>query len=227
MSQLTEFDIGQIKAHRYHKLSALTISQILVKPGTGRKKEYWTEGAIQRVINKLEAEPSWRGEREEGSGAPRKTTKAQDDALYKYVTKPGRRGMEKVTVAVLRKHFLWARKLSNTLLEERLYEAGLRWLRRRNKSGVTSQYLPERIRYCNWVLTLPSQHLMNWGYTDGICFYLDRTRDQNEHTQIAAVGSMVWRHADHRDAMHQECLCPSAYQSQVSLPGLVGVFSLG
>ena len=213
MTQLGTFDLGQIKAHRHHGLSALSISQILVKPGTGpgtrKKKEFWTEGAIQQAIWKLEEDPSWRGERQEGSGAPRKTTAAQDKALYNYVVKPGRRGEEKVTVKALRKHFQWTRGVSDTLLEERLYEAGLRWLRRRGKTVVTSIYLRDRVAYCHRVLRLHNEALLNWAYTDGTTFFIDRTAGENEQSQRAALGPFVWRHADHRDCMFQECLGPS------------------
>ena len=73
IAHFSPFDIGQIKAHAYHGLSADRIAEILVKPkrGPGRKKLHWTKGAVQRIINKLEDEPGWRGEREEGSGATR------------------------------------------------------------------------------------------------------------------------------------------------------------
>ena len=107
MSHFSPFDVGQIKAHAYHGLSADRIAEILVKPkrGPGRKKLHWTEGAVQRIINKLEDEPGWRGEREEGSGATRKTTKSQDLALYNALIKS--RGKYKVTVPWLRRKFPW------------------------------------------------------------------------------------------------------------------------
>ena len=84
MAHFSPFDIGQIKAHAYHRLSADRIAEILVKPkrGPGRKKLYWTKGVVQRIINKLEDEPGWRGEREEGSGATRKTTKCASSGAY-------------------------------------------------------------------------------------------------------------------------------------------------
>ena len=72
-------------------------------------------------------------------------------------------------------------------------------------------YLRPRILYCQKVLLMHNQTLLQWAYTDGTVFYLDRTAAENEETQMAALGSFVWRHTDHRDALFQECLGPSTY----------------
>ena len=52
-------------------------------------------GMIGKIIQRLKAEPGWRGERAEGSGRPRETTEAEDKALVRTVKK--RRGQEKTT----------------------------------------------------------------------------------------------------------------------------------
>ena len=80
--QFTGFDIGQIHAHMYHGLGATAISRILTKPDG---KTHWTDTAIQNAMDKLTAAPTWKGVREEGSGAPRKTTEAQDKLIMKAV----------------------------------------------------------------------------------------------------------------------------------------------
>ena len=170
MSQLGPFEIGQIKAHLYHELTGATIVDILKKPDG---KSLWSNTTIYSAIDKLVENPSWRGEREEGSGAPRKTDKEQDKALEKYVCK--NRGREKVTVAVLKREFVWTRIVGNNLLEERLHDAGLKWLRRRRKTIVAKKYIQERIDYCNAVLFKWQSALDTWAYTDGTTFFFDRT----------------------------------------------------
>ena len=89
MAHFTPFEIGQIKAHAYHGMSGAAISKILFKPGStsGRGSKTWSEQAVQDVIKKLRDFPWWRGERDEGSGRPRETTKAQDNTIYKEVLK--------------------------------------------------------------------------------------------------------------------------------------------
>ena len=60
--QMTAFEIGQVKAHMYHGLGATEISRILVKPDG---KSHWSDTAVQNQIDKLEADPSWKGARQE------------------------------------------------------------------------------------------------------------------------------------------------------------------
>ena len=128
------------------------------------------------------------------------------------------RGKQKVTVTVLIKHFLWLRPLSRDLVEDRLHEAGLKWLRRRGKYKVGVVYLQERLDYCATVQRLQQRTLFTWAYTDGTVFYLDRTYDELEQTQQAALGKSVWRRSENRDALFQECLGPSAYSKGQGLP---------
>ena len=213
MSHLGPFELGQIKAHLYHGLSGAEIARILKKPDG---KSEWKKQAIYNAIDKLAENPSWRGEREEGSGAPRKTTKAQDKALERYVVK--NRGKAKVTVQVLRRAFPWTRNVGNTLLEERLHEAGLVWLRRRRKTIVAKAYLQERIQYCESILAKRQSTLDSWAFTDGTVFYLDRAEAENEETQYAALGGWVWRYTDGRDALFQENLGPSSYNKAQGTP---------
>ena len=50
-------------------------------------------GMIGKIIQRLKAEPGWRGERAEGSGRPRGTAEAEEKALVRTFKK--RRGQEK------------------------------------------------------------------------------------------------------------------------------------
>jgi len=213
MPQLGPFDVGQIKAHLHDGLKGADILKILKQPDG---KTLWSHQTVYSAIDKLQENPSWRGEREEGSGAPRKTDKTQDKALERYVNK--NKGRQKVTVLVLRRVFAWTRGVGDSLLEDRLHEAGLKWLRRRRKTVVTKEYLPERIAYCRSVLPLWQSTLDTWAYTDGTTFYLDRTAAENEETQRAALGGWVWRYTDARDALFQENLGPSSYKKGQGIP---------
>ena len=73
--QLTPFEVGQVKAHMEHGLGCTAISNRVSKPDG---KTTFGETTIQNCMRKLEQNPDWRGERKEGSGAPRKTTTKQD-----------------------------------------------------------------------------------------------------------------------------------------------------
>ena len=169
----------------------------------------WTDTAIRGVMNKLDADPHWQGDRASGSGRPRKTSKTMDKQIVKFVVT--NRGRKKVTVMKVRKQLPELRSVSKSLVESRLREADYAYLRRRKKSKVSKLYLQDRVDYCEAVRKKHKLTLEKWAYTDGTVYYLDRTEEENEQTQTAALGSMVWRRADRSDAMYQDCLGPSGY----------------
>ena len=82
--QLTPFEVGQVKAHLEHGLSGREIARRVFK--ADGKTTYGSQ-AILNCITKLTENPRWRGERAKGSGAPRKTTAAQDKAIIKWLLK--------------------------------------------------------------------------------------------------------------------------------------------
>ena len=166
--QLSPFDVGQIKAHMYHGLGAADIRRIMRKP-TGRKK--WSLPTISTAVNKLTQNPKWRGEREEGSGRPRVTTAKQDQKIVDHVFE--KRGRKKTTVTSIKREFPDLRKFSSSTIERRLDDAGLGYLRRRDKSKVPTIHLKPRVSYCKIVLKTP-QHILNqWAYVDGTAYYLE------------------------------------------------------
>ena len=59
MARLTPFEVGQIKAHLYHGMGPAAMASI-VKKADG---QFVSKQAVCNVINKLEADPKWRGER--------------------------------------------------------------------------------------------------------------------------------------------------------------------
>ena len=221
--RLTPFEIGQIKAHLEHDLSAAEIARRVTRADG---KTTFGETAIRNCIEKLKENPAWRGERAEGSARPRKTTPKQDKAMVKWLLK--QRGQQKVSVSALQKQFPHLRKLSKTLVEERLHEANLEYLRRRRKSIVTKQYLAERVKYCESVKRKHQATLERWAYTDGTVFYVDRTASEAEDSKRRALGTHVWRRADNKDAMYQDCLGPSSYSKGQGAPVRVwGVLASG
>ena len=204
--QLGPFEVGQIKAHVEHGLGCTAIAKKVFKADG---KTRFGETTIVNCMNKLKTNPSWRGERDEGSGAPRKTTKAQDTQVVQWLLR--KRGERKVSVGRLKKQFPFLRGLSDTLVEERLYEADLVYLRRRRKPIVTKEYLRERINYCHGVKRKHDATLLKWAYTDGTTYFLDRTEPEHQHSQRHSLGTHVWRRSDNTDALYQDCIGPSSY----------------
>jgi len=196
-----------------HGLGCTSIAQ-RVKKADG--KTAFGETAIANCMNKLQESPGWRGERAAGSGAPRKTSENQDKDIAKWAV--ANRGKTKVTVTRLKKQFPFLRKLSDTLVEERLAEADLHWLRRRNKSIVVAQHRAGRVAYCQSVKRKHQATLERWAYVDGTTYYCDRTADEHEHTARRALGSHVWRKSDNSDALYADCVGPSCYNKAQGKP---------
>ena len=220
---LTPFEVGQIKAHSHHGLGPVAIAKILLKPDG---KTHWSVQAIADALAWLEQDPSWRGERQEGSGRPRVTTPQQDKQVVREVFKM--RGSTKVTVTYLKKKFLHLRDVANGTVESRLHEANLSWLRRRRKFLVPSKYLRPRKAFAKRVQKMHSSTLHKWAYTDGTVFFLDRTEEENEDSQRRALGSHVWRMTDGKDALFQDTIGPSSYGKAQGKPVKVwGMLSEG
>ena len=102
-----------MKAHLHHEMNPADIARIVLKPDG---KTHYSVTTIHNIIDKLNNDPMWRGERQAGSGASRQTTAKQDALIAKEVLK--KRGRRKVTVAMLKKNFVWLRSFGNTLVEE-------------------------------------------------------------------------------------------------------------
>lgn len=211
-TQLTPFDVGQIAAHMHHGLGPLQISR-LVKRADGTT---FSDTAISNAMEKLQNNKKWRGEQEPRTGRPRKTTEALDRKIVATVKKL--RGKRVVTCNYLRKVYPQLKQVSNSLIEERLHDAGLRHLRRRRKSVVAKHHLKPRLDYCRWVLKKQQRTLERFCYTDGTVFFLDRTEEENEQTQRAALGSRVWRQVDGSDGLWGDCVGPSAYSKSQGIP---------
>ena len=78
-----------------------------------------------------------------------------------------KRGSVKITARVIRKLIPEARSVSVRLLQRRLEDAGLAWLRRRRKTLVPAQHKEVRVEFAKWVIRRTSAILKRWAYTDG------------------------------------------------------------
>ena len=212
MARLTPFEVGQIKAHLDHGLAATAIAAIV-------KKADGAHVSVQGVCDakaKLEEDPSWRGERAVGSGRPRKTPPSMDKTIVREVFRA--RGRAKVTVAYLKKKYRALRPLSDSLVQDRLHEAGLQYLRRRRKTLVPGKYKDSRMKFAARVKCMRESTLKRWAYSDGTVFFLDRDDADAESSSRAALGRFVWRRADGKDALSGDCVGPSSYTKGQGVP---------
>ena len=222
MARLSAFEVGQIKAHLHHGLGPTAIAGIVLKADGSHV-------SVQGVCDteaKLEADPAWRGERAAGSGRPRKTQPSMDRTILRAVVRG--RGRAKVTVAYLKKQYPELRPLSNSLVQGRLHEAGLKYLRRRRKTLVPGQHKDARMAFAQRVQRMHASTLDRWAYTDGTVFFLDRDAADNESSRRAALGRFVWRRTDGKDALYGDCVGPSSYAKGQGVPVRVwGLLSHG
>ena len=162
---------------------------------------------VGKVLRRHRSDPTWRGDRQEGSGRPRSTTPQQDEAIAKYVV--ARRGKEVITSKKV-KHRL--RLGSRSLVQRRLREKGLSWLRRRSKTLVPAESLVARLACAARVMKCTSAYLRRWVYSDGCSFYLDRSSAEVQNAERLSLGKFVYRMADGSDALYKDCVGPSSYK---------------
>ena len=167
-----------------------------------------TVRAVDDVIAKKKAEPEWRGE-EVHSGRPKILTASQQQQLVDLVF--AERGRAKVTIKYCRKRLRFLRKVSRQTVERALYDAGLRWLRRRSKTLVPHLGKVARMRYADWLLSRRQEFLNRFAYTDGTTFYLARGPAEEANKKRAALGKHVWRMANGKDGLWDENVGPSLY----------------
>ena len=74
------------------------------------------------------------------------------------------------------------------------------------------------MEYCLSVKRKHTSTLEKWAYTDGTVYYLDRTAVEKESSKRRALGAHVWRRADNRDALYEDCIGPSNYGKGQGVP---------
>ena len=120
-----------------------------------------------------------------------------------------RRGQEKLTSGKVKRRL---DVTSVSLVQRRLREVGLRWLRRRCKALVPEASVPERLAWAARVKRCSAEYLRRWVYTDGCSFYLDKDMPAAESSARAALGKFVWRMEDGTDSLYRQCVGPSSYK---------------
>ena len=210
-AKLGPFEVGQIVALDAVGYSHREISEVAVKED-GSAIPF---GSVGRALRKRAADSTWTGQREEGSGRLRDTTPAQDKAITKEVL--AHCGETKMTAPKVRAR-LGLKAKSIRLIQRRLREAELKWLRRRRKSLVPKAELVPRKRWALWAKRQKDALFRRIVYTDGITFYLDQGAAAVESGTRAALGTFVWRYADHKDALSKDCIGPSRYSKSQGSP---------
>ena len=183
---------------------------VLKKDGTAP-----TMRAVDDVIAREKAEPEWRGE-EVHTGRPKSLTVDQQQQLVDLVF--AERGKAKVTVKFCRKRLRFLRNVSRKTVERALYDAGLRWLRRRTKTLVPKLGKSPRVEYADSLLSRRQDFLNRFAYTDGTTFYLARHPAEVPDKRRLALGKHVWRMANGKDGLWDENVGPSLYAKAQGLP---------
>ena len=148
--------------------------------------------------------------------ASRAVQPALDKQIIKLVFK--KRGSVMVTIKYVQKMIKAARKVCSRTIGRRLGDAGLEWLRRRPKSLVPAAHKVSRLEWAAWVLGRTSATLTRWAFSDGTSFYLGRSENEVEQKTRGALGPFVWRHADGRDGLFEDCVGPSSYWKAQGMP---------
>ena len=205
-SKLGPFEVGQVWALHREGFSHRDIAERVTR---GRDGEGPTVGAICQVVQRLDAEPTWTGDRASGSGRKRKTTPAEDKALVRAAKR--HRGSQKINSTTLQVLASPACRVSNRTIRRRLRASGLRYLRRRSKTLVPRGSVAARLAWASWVKMQSRPFLARWVYTDGASFYLGRTDGEHESAARLALGLHVWREHATKDALYKDCVGPSSY----------------
>ena len=91
-------------------------------------------------------------------------------------------------------------------------------MRRRRKSLVPTEHKKARLTWAAWVLKQSSRMLSRWIYTDGTVFYLARCASELTQKRRLALGPMVWRQANGRDGLYEDCVGASSYAKAQGTP---------
>ena len=75
-----------------------------------------------------------------------------------------------------------------------------------------------RLDFAAWTLGRTTATLARWAYTDGTVFYLVRSQSELEVKQRGSLGPYVWRQANGKDALYEDCVGPSLYWKAQGAP---------
>ena len=220
--RLDAFTRGQIFGLRQGGAGRLEITR-LVKKKDGKHP---TVRTVDNILSKKEDDPSWHGEDSRAGGRPAALSKSDVGAVTRLVFRE--RGKAVVTAPYCMKRLPFLRKVTKQTVRNALHNAGLAWLRRRQKAAVPKRHLEQRKQYCSWVLRQRPAFLKHFAYTDGTTFYLARGPAEQEGKQRAALGTRVYRMANGKDGLWDENVGPSLYAKAQGTPVKIwGLFADG
>ena len=75
-----------------------------------------------------------------------------------------------------------------------------------------------RLDFAAWTLGRTTATLARWAYTDGTVFYLARSQSELEEKQRGSLGPYVWRQANGKDALYEDCVGLSLYWKAQGTP---------
>ena len=165
--------------------------------------------AIDAVLAKARADPTWEGLDSSAGGRPRELCADEVQGLKDLIH--AEVGLARVTIPYCRKRLPFLRRVSAETVRRTLKRLGLAWRLRRSKAAVSRKYKPARLSYCRWVARQPRCDLIRWAYVDGTSFYLARTPEEHADKQRAALGKHVWRLATGQDSLEDKNVGASSY----------------
>ena len=150
---------GQLNA--FGRADIIYLLQEGMRPSEIAKRAKKTSGklgkvdSVRKTIRKFKRiKGKWDGERKLGSGPPCKLTEKEKAEIVKLVF--AKRGKAVVTIRYVQQCMPALRRVGRWCISNALHEAGLAWLRRRNKRKLSLKHRQARRKFARWVLTQPS-----------------------------------------------------------------------
>ena len=178
--------------------------------------ERTTVRAVQQTLCMRESLRTRRGHRSPGSGRPSALTAAENKEVVALVFKE--RGSAVVTSAYCRRKLPFLKRVSRWVITHALHDAGLRWLRRRQKRLVKKEHRVQRMKYARWVLAQSDKTLRDFAYVDGTTFYLARCDTEAIDKARRRLGPYVWKMASGKDGLFSDTVGPSLYSKAQGAP---------
>ena len=212
---------GQFNA--FGRGGIIYLSQEGMRPSEIAKRVKKTNGklgkvdSVRKTIRKFKrTKGKWDGERKPGSGPPCKLTEKEKADIVKLVF--AKRGKAVVTTRYVQQCIPALRRVGRWCISNALHEAGLAWLRRRNKRKLSLKHRQARRKFARWVLTQPSDMWRKVAYVDGTTYYLARTDAEADDKERLQLGKFVWRDAAGKDGIFIDCVGPSLYAAKQGRP---------
>ena len=172
--------------------------------------------AVDAVLANERNDPDYNGENSRAGGRPRALSAAEAKRVVQLVF--AERGKARVTAAYCRRRLPFLRRVSEDTVRKELQRAGLAWRRRRRKTSIPHDWRKKRVTYCKWLLTLPSDDVNRFAYSDGTVWFLARGPVEEHDKKRASLGPSVWRMVDGKDGLWDDNIGPSLYANAQGRP---------